>query len=560
MTISTARLQRTSANLLRDRLVVLLVIVLVIGIAFRFVNLDTKVYWHDETRTSLRIAGYRVSDLTGQLFNGHEISPLEFKRFQHINPDRNILHTFISLGANDPKHPPLYYGLLRIWTQFVGDAIAQVRALSAVLSLFAFPCLYWLCRELFRSHRVAQVGCLLLAVSPFQVLYAQEAREYALWTVTILLSSAVFLRAIRLQTRQSWLWYGATVALSLYSFTLSVLVILVHGVYLLGTGIYWRNTPSSERLSERSSERLTDRAIGFRLPAIWKNYWLAVGAGCLAFVPWAILIVLRFDQLRGNTRQLFDEKEYTSLVYDWFFGISSLFFDPNGAIFTGKLTQHSLWDYVMRLPVIVLIVYSLYFLCKTTSKSIWLLPLSLIGVQVITMMIPDLLFKIQMSEVPRYLIPLYLGIHLAVSYMFASVIFNHHRTLQTWWRLIFVVLISAGIFSCFVSSQATSWWNKGSSFYHPAIATIINQTERPLLISNSRGTNSGNLVSLSYLLNPTSRLLLVTDAELPAIPTGYSDIFVYNPNTALRHVLQPQYESVPVHEPGKLWKLVPKQT
>lgn len=43
----------------------------------------------------------------------------------------------------------------------------------------------------------------LIAVSPFHVLYAQEAREYSLWTVTILLSSAALLRAMRVKTKLS---------------------------------------------------------------------------------------------------------------------------------------------------------------------------------------------------------------------------------------------------------------------------------------------------------------------------------------------------------------------
>ena len=34
------------------------VVLLVLGIFFRFVNIDRKIYWHDEAYTSLRVAGY----------------------------------------------------------------------------------------------------------------------------------------------------------------------------------------------------------------------------------------------------------------------------------------------------------------------------------------------------------------------------------------------------------------------------------------------------------------------------------------------------------------------
>src|SRR5207248_4961479 len=95
-----------------------------------------------------------------------------------------------------------------------------------------FPGLYWLCRELFGCSRTAWMAVALLAVSPFHVLYAQEAREYSLWTVAILLSSAALLRAARLQTRRTWWAYAASVALGLYSHTLFVLVAGAHGAYM----------------------------------------------------------------------------------------------------------------------------------------------------------------------------------------------------------------------------------------------------------------------------------------------------------------------------------------
>lgn len=39
---------------------VLLITVIVLGLFFRFANLGEKVYWHDETLTSLRIFGYKL--------------------------------------------------------------------------------------------------------------------------------------------------------------------------------------------------------------------------------------------------------------------------------------------------------------------------------------------------------------------------------------------------------------------------------------------------------------------------------------------------------------------
>jgi uncharacterized membrane protein len=79
---------------------------------------------------------------------------------------------------------------------------------------------------------VGWIAVLLVASSPFHVLYAQEAREYSLWTVTILLSSALLLRSIRRKTKSSWATYALGLAVGLYTFPFTVFVMLGHGIYV----------------------------------------------------------------------------------------------------------------------------------------------------------------------------------------------------------------------------------------------------------------------------------------------------------------------------------------
>jgi mannosyltransferase len=86
------------------------------------------------------------------------------------------------------QHPPLYYLLLRFWMQ-AGDAIgtmatpgwsaAWVRALSALASTGNIPVLYLLGRRLAGRH-VGLLAAFVLALSPFHVYLAQEARMYSL--------------------------------------------------------------------------------------------------------------------------------------------------------------------------------------------------------------------------------------------------------------------------------------------------------------------------------------------------------------------------------------------
>lgn len=44
----------------------LIIILLVIGIFFRFVNIDKKIYWGNEVLSSLRISGYMQSEMKKQ--------------------------------------------------------------------------------------------------------------------------------------------------------------------------------------------------------------------------------------------------------------------------------------------------------------------------------------------------------------------------------------------------------------------------------------------------------------------------------------------------------------
>ena len=58
------------------------IILLVIGIVFRFLNLDGKVYWGDETYTSLRIYGYTETEMIQDIFDGEVISVEDLQNYQ----------------------------------------------------------------------------------------------------------------------------------------------------------------------------------------------------------------------------------------------------------------------------------------------------------------------------------------------------------------------------------------------------------------------------------------------------------------------------------------------
>lgn len=80
------------------------------------------------------------------------------------------------------QHPPLYYLLLHLWMG-LGDTEAIVRIFSALCATLTIPVVYVFGRRLLGA-RAGLLAALILAVSPFHVRLAQEARMYALLALT----------------------------------------------------------------------------------------------------------------------------------------------------------------------------------------------------------------------------------------------------------------------------------------------------------------------------------------------------------------------------------------
>ncbi|HBB33753.1 MAG TPA: hypothetical protein DC064_18630 [Cyanobacteria bacterium UBA9273] len=513
----------------------LIVTLLVLGIFFRFYNLDRKVYWHDEVYTSLRISGYTQAEVIQQVFNGRVISRDELQKYQRINSEKGVIDTVKSLATDVSQHPPLYYVMARFWVDWFGNSPAVTRSLSALISLLALPCFYWLCAELFETSLVGWLGISLLAISPFHVLYAQEARPYSLWTVTILLSSWALLRAIRLshQTRalkskiSTWVIYAATLALGFYSFIFTGLVAIGHGLYVVVVE-------------------------GCRWTKVVKAYGLASLAGIIAFSPWILVIIHNWANLESTTGWTTVNPPPFFLIKIWGLHLSCIFVDFGFAL------EHP-FTYLVPPVVLVSVGYSIYLLCRHTSPRIWLFITILIGVTPLALMLPDLIWGGQRSGATRYLIPYLLGIQLAVAYLLAMQISGQMGAKQKLWQGIMIVLISVGVVSCAISSQAETWWNKVVGYYNPQIARSIDKSERPLVISNTSDINIGDVISLSYLLDAQVRFQLVVDPNIPQIPKGFSDVFLFYPSPSLQQGLEQKYKVklAPVYQAGivRLWKL-----
>ena len=473
------------------------ILLIALGMFLRFFNLDRKVYWLDETFTSLRLSGYTQAELVQQTA-GANVSAEFLQRYQQLNAERGLAETFQGLAMEEPQMTPLYFTLVRFWAEKFGDSVGAIRCLSAVISLLAFPCLGWLCLELFQSAHVAGIALALFAVSPLQVLYAQEARPYSLWTVTILLSSAVLLWAIRAKSHLKWIAYAVTVTLGLYSHLLFSLVMIAHIAYVI--------------LAAQQAEK--------RCRSTLLSYGLATAAGSLALVPWLIILSRNVAQAAETTASLGKTTSFSFLFRQWLTNSSRVFIG---------------WDLgLVNLLVVIGLLYGLYFLCITTAQRTWLLLLALTAIPFLALALPDLLLEGGRSTRIRYLIPCYVAMQIALAYLFASPAVR--VSASRWRQAALAGIIGINIIACGVSAQAAIWWNKSlprSSYYSP-VSALINQVESPLVISDGAPME---VLAFSRWLDPDVQLQLIQTPKAARITAGFDAVFLLNPSQRLQALL-----------------------
>jgi len=156
--------------------------------------------------------------------------------------------------------PPLYYALLHWWTQLFGTSTFAVRSLSAIPAVLALPVVLRLGRRV-GGDAVGIAAVVLLAVSPFAVRYAVEARMYSLLLLLGLLGAHAVLSVHRHRSRRATVGVAVVSAAMLYTHYYAVFVLAV-----VGAAELW--------LAWRRRDTASARVV------------LGIVVGSLAFLPW----------------------------------------------------------------------------------------------------------------------------------------------------------------------------------------------------------------------------------------------------------------------------------
>jgi mannosyltransferase len=84
-------------------------------------------------------------------------------------------------AARIDQHPPLYYLLLHFWMSRYGDTPYYVRLLSVLFGAATIPVIYLIGKRI-SGVLMGLMAAIFLALSLFNIYYAQETRMYTLLT------------------------------------------------------------------------------------------------------------------------------------------------------------------------------------------------------------------------------------------------------------------------------------------------------------------------------------------------------------------------------------------
>ena len=469
------------------------------GVSFRLYHVDQKTFWEDEALGAMHSLGYTEAEIVRASPGVRSAAALQ--RYFVLPEHDSLAATLSSLAAEDPQHPPAFYLLTHEWIRIFGPSVTSFRSLSVLFGILVIPCAFWFARSVFRENGVALIFTVLVALSPFFVLYSQEAREYSLWSIATMLTCIAFLWALAARDWRRWILYALALAFSLYVFPVMGLVALGLGLYLVFCG---------------DGERKASLAA----------YLGATAAAALAFAPW-LRIMLTSPTLRLGMEGIGSAKlSASAIAFVFVRNIRSAFFDF-GYFRAGPLGS-SLPNAVAMAATVALVAYAFVFLVRNAPRERWGFVLLALCAPFLLLVARDLTGHGRLVYQARYFLPLLLGVQLAVAYTFA-------RKLQAeppdwFWRGALAVVLASEVASCLIASQARTWWNKDYE-RSPEVAAIVNRSAAPLVVSDYFTPSMLDLarylapnVALSLHLKCATCLEAATKQPLPA-PAERGDTF-----------------------------------
>ncbi len=179
--------------------ILLLILIILIGSSLRIYDIGKESLWFDEPHTIYSATEPTIKEI---------ISTVNVREF---------------------FNPPLYYIVLHNWIELFGDSVTTIRLFSALFSILSIILIYAVGKEWF-NKKVGLLSSFIFSISILEILYAQEARSYAFFSFTVLLSAYFFIKIIKNNTHH--IPYILSSIAMLYSLPFGFIVLFIQNYIL----------------------------------------------------------------------------------------------------------------------------------------------------------------------------------------------------------------------------------------------------------------------------------------------------------------------------------------
>jgi|GEM_PF-1202204 uncharacterized membrane protein len=187
---------------IKNKKLALLIAVFSIGILLRIFKLADQSVWIDEFVTTGFAAG----------------------------PD--LFHVFFDCLANNP-HPPLFFMLEHIFCGIFGYSEFSLRFLPFVFSVACMFVFYRFVRVFF-NEEIGLIAAVLFCLNPYQIYYAQEARNYTMFLLISMLMLYYFVISVKYNSFMSGQFiFWSVLGIYTHSFAV-ILLIIMNAVLIIG--------------------------------------------------------------------------------------------------------------------------------------------------------------------------------------------------------------------------------------------------------------------------------------------------------------------------------------
>ena len=189
--------------------------ILILGIGLRFYDLGTESFWLDEVATT-------------------------------IEAQQSIQELLMS-GRMD--QPPAYYVLMHFWVQIFGISEGSLRSFSALAGVGSIILIFLVGRKIY-GIEIGLLSAFFLAISDFQILFSQEARNYSFFEFTALLSFLFFILYLNSNKQFHYILYIVFSIFMVYANAYGICILAAQNLYIFLQIKRYKNVISSWIISQ----------------------------------------------------------------------------------------------------------------------------------------------------------------------------------------------------------------------------------------------------------------------------------------------------------------------